>query len=153
MPTLKKSIILVDLDGTLCDNSHRITFGQSKDWDAYHSLCDKDGVFLDMAAVLFSLAGDYEVIAITGRDERYREKTVAWLKNNKLDFLIDHILMRAEKNFKPEAEVKVELLDKHFKTRDAWLPKIVVAFEDSEATVSAFRNLGIPTFQVRNVVF
>ena len=63
--------IVVDLDGTLCDCSHRLEYAQSKQWDEFHKRCSEDAVIKPIADLIVSLNHvDYRTIAVTGRNEK-----------------------------------------------------------------------------------
>lgn len=78
-------ILLVDIDGTIADNSHREGFlqGSKKDWDSFYNpeLMAKDepiAVAMEVVPRLITREGIH-FLFLTGRPERTREVTVAWL--------------------------------------------------------------------------
>jgi hypothetical protein len=81
-------ILLVDIDGTIADNSHREGFlqGGKKDWDSFYNpeLMAKDlpiEAAMDVLPRLITLLqGNF--FFLTGRPERTRAVTVAWLEKH-----------------------------------------------------------------------
>lgn len=78
-------ILLIDLDGTVADNSHRMHLieGRQKDWNSfYHHLNISMDKPIEIAqAVLPKLVQkqDVEHYFLTGRPERTRRATVDWM--------------------------------------------------------------------------
>ncbi len=163
-----KSIIL-DLDGTLCDTSHRehhidkhsmavaLTLngdaGVQKCWDNFHEgmgddTCNMD--ILHMLDCMVSLKTDlhkYGVIIITGRPERYRDRTMKWLR----DFLVpcDALIMRPDGDKTPTEVYKIQALERWLGTKEEVLEKVAFCLEDRDKVVEAFRAYGLPAWQVR----
>ena len=84
-------VVVVDLDGTLCDSAHRVHLAQAAQWDEFHSLLSLDKPFNDVRFLLdvLSLHGDISLIALTGRNESYRNQTYRWF--NEHGIIFDHI--------------------------------------------------------------
>lgn len=74
-------VIVWDLDGTLCDNSHRLHYldAEKIDWDAYLDECDKDLLIDPTARLLASVDRRIVNIFLTGRNESARYKTKTWI--------------------------------------------------------------------------
>jgi len=140
-------VFLLDLDGTLCDVSHRVHLAMAKMWDEFHSLCQSDRPNPDVLRVVLLLQRSIMPVIVTGRNARWRAKTEAWLSDCGVS--CEALLMRPDDDFRPDAELKLSLLDRHYGGRDSWLRRVVFALEDRERVVEAYRNLGIPTWQVR----
>ena len=77
-----KNIILCDIDGTVANNDHRQHFLEGKkDWDGFFDALDKDEpIYPIINKVIEENNSGREIIFITGRPERYRSTTHAWLK-------------------------------------------------------------------------
>jgi hypothetical protein len=82
------------------------------------------------------------VILVSGRVERTREKTVAWLKESFVHY--DALLMRPDGDFRADDVLKEEILDRDI------LPNYAVdmAFDDRDRVVAMWRRRGIPCLQV-----
>lgn len=85
-------MIIVDLDGTLCDNTHRRHLVPPKElaettkaWVLFNKACIDDKPIGPMVELLTKLSSSvywYEVIFVTGRGEQARSETEAWLRKN-----------------------------------------------------------------------
>jgi len=144
----KKIIFIFDLDGTLCDQTHRQHLIHANpdemteaDWDLFHSCCDNDREHA-AACLLFRFlrtSGAY-LIQCTGRSIRYRRKTVDWLCNK--DLLPDHLMMKRHGDPRPDAEVKREMLQ--IIRRQHGEP--IAVFEDRPSVVKMWREEGVACF-------
>jgi FMN phosphatase YigB (HAD superfamily) len=78
----KRKIVLVDIDGTLADVSHRLQFarGPHKDWGRFFAAMDRDQPINAVIDFVMRLAGKYDIVIFTGRPEDYCEKTMNWLR-------------------------------------------------------------------------
>jgi hypothetical protein len=74
-------IIIVDIDDTLADTSHREHLIQSEGWDAFHEAGKEDKPIKAMVDLIEALHCDpetvHEIIALTARPEKYRQQTLA----------------------------------------------------------------------------
>lgn len=141
-------IVVFDIDGTLANNNHRRHFleQEKKDWKSYNSLMAEDGLYEDIAELLKTLSneGNY-VILCTGREEVYRKTTWDWLNAKGLRSDVLALYMRAEKDYRSDAIVKVELLreiDEDYGRPWLW-------FDDRQQVVDAIRADGIRVLQVQ----
>jgi len=87
----KQQAIVVDLDGTLCNISHRLHLldmepGREdkpvKDWESFFEEMHKDELQPWCAEIIRRFADDYAIIFCTGRSDPYRKKTEDWLKTH-----------------------------------------------------------------------
>jgi phosphoglycolate phosphatase-like HAD superfamily hydrolase len=141
----ERKIIVVDLDGTLCNDTHRRHLVSAGKWDEYHSLCHLDEIYPDVAIIIGGMSrSGYEIVLCTGRNEKWREMTLDWLFKNKIFGCIDVLLMRPDDDYRPAGELKLDLIEKNFA-----LSKIAFALDDTEKVIEAFRNAGIAAYQVR----
>lgn len=78
-------LALIDLDGVLADDRHRVPFALAKDWPAYF---DKDRIFSDpvydegRALIEQQIQDGYQIEYLTGRRSAVRDVTEAWLDAN-----------------------------------------------------------------------
>lgn len=85
-----------------------------------------------------------KMVIITARPESLRKVTEAWVKN--LGLKPEFLLMRGEKDFRPDYEVRVDQVRKVMKT----LGKNVVLYDDKTTNCRAVRNkLKIPVRLVK----
>ena len=150
-----KDIIVCDLDGTLANCEHRVHHVQKTDgaglkrkpnWDAFYAGVQGDTVNGPVLIVLDSLMNSewraFDVIFCSGRPERCRADTEAWIKEmcNLNDFTL---LMRKDGDYRADYIVKQEILDQH-------IPKDRVLFvlDDRQQVVDMWRRNGLVCFQV-----
>lgn len=148
-------IIVVDLDGTVCDTAHRDHLAQAKDWGAFHAAAKDDQPRADVATFLRIFMryrpDDFVLVACTGRNERYRQATLEWLIKNDLA-VFDTILMRSDGDWRPDVEVKPAMLHDFMSSFDVSkgiFPKVAFILEDRDKVVEAWRNLGYACWQVQ----
>jgi hypothetical protein len=138
---------LLDLDHTIANSFWRDSMIGSVPWDEYHAASKNDKPFQKMVDLINALIkhGDL-IIAITGRTENHRGLTLNWLISNNI--LIHDLLMRPEKVFLKNAEMKVKLVSDYFNN---YFDSIGFLIDDNEETILAFQKLGIATLQVRMI--
>ena len=134
--------VVFDLDGTLADDMHRQHFllQYPKDWDRYLDACADDAPIQPVIALAKTLdfAG-WRFEVWTGRSERVREETEAWLKRHNLN--PSKVLMRAEGDYRPDSQLKGGWLAETYKK-----PDIIV--DDRNKSVAFWRAQGITCLQV-----
>lgn len=145
---IKPHVIVVDLDGTLCNSGHRDHLAVAGQWDEFHSkLMDDEPwpdvkAFLDLFWTVTSETEKYAIVGLTGRNEQWRGKTLEWLSKHEL--FMDELLMRPDKDFTSDAELKPRMLLERFLKES-----ILFILEDRDKVVDAWRNAGFNCWQVR----
>ena len=153
LPTMWPAhVIICDLDGTLYDSRGRSHFAENKMWDEFHAASVDDPPNTDVLHMLYAIDhSGAEIIAITGRDEKFREITNTWLSKHLVP--IDTLLMRPDLDFRHDTEVKIDLLE-GWLARTNWnKDEIAFAMDDRDRMVDAWRKYGIPCWQVRAGAF
>jgi len=146
-----KDIIVCDLDGTLCDISHRthwvqVPSGVRKNWDAFFSEVPNDTVNEAVAEVLERFQDKYKIIFCSGRPERCRSDTMQWLHEHTDLFNYDkelYLYMREDGDFRRDDIVKQEILYKYI-DRD----RVLFVLDDRDQVVDMWRRNGLHCFQV-----
>lgn len=139
-----KAYVVIDLDGTLADNRHRLGVN---DWDEYDKLADRDLVNEAVLGLLTRWqASGGTVIILSSRNERHVEKTRRWLKINLIE--PDHLFLRPDKDFRQDGEVKLSLLDKYFESREIALANVEFIVDDNERVIDTFKHAGFAVLQV-----
>ena len=160
-----KDIIVCDLDGTLCNIDHRLHFVQvaegaprvansgdiiypRKDWDSFFAGVPNDTVNEPVLELLDKFRSDefrgqqmYEIVFCSGRPERCRADTEAWLKKH--DFNHYALWMRQDGDFRRDDIVKQEILDKYI-DKD----RVLFVLDDRDQVVDMWRRNGLTCFQV-----
>lgn len=139
--------IIVDIDGTLADCTHRLHHiqKQPKDWDAFFAATAGDTPILPVLEIVDGLARmEHRIIFCSGRPERTREATEKWLFLM-LDYAsIDRLYMRPDDNHSDDDTLKRWLLEKI--RADGFNP--VLAIEDRKRVVEMWRSEGLICAQV-----
>lgn len=153
-----KNVVVVDLDGTLADCSHRDHLARLRLWDDFHRGLHLDVPRPDVAKFLALLSSTRKlkpysngVIALTGRPADYRAETYRWLAEH--DIAVDLLLMRPSGDFSPDTEIKPNLLLGYYGSLDRALERIWVILEDRDKMVAKWRELGFPCWQVQPGAF
>ena len=138
-----RKCIIVDMDGTLANCDHRTHLVKAKKWDEFYAACEDDQINQWCRMVMDSLGFyyDVEVVIVTGRPEKYREKTVKWLAS--FSIYPDALLMRKDGDFRKDAVIKEEIL------KLVILPEwdVLFALEDRKQVVDMWRKNGITCLQ------
>ena len=153
-----KDIIICDLDGTLCDITHRLIHVRpetKKDWDAFFAGIPDDAVNVAVLRVLQEMTlgncgctygMSREIIFCSGRPERCRDDTVEWLRQaNEDSFDPDNykLYMRKDGDYRPDDIVKQEILNEHI-DKD----RVLFVLDDRQQVVDMWRRNDLTCFQV-----
>ena len=145
-----KTVVLIDIDGTLSDPRHRLGTIRGpgrKNWDRFFAACDRDPPVEAVVRWTRALAEDRTVVLVSGRPiDKAGAKTLEWLRRFRVPF--HKIYMRQGGDRRPDTEVKQEILDNILRT----LPKECIAFaiDDRVSVVEqVWRRNGIRVFPVR----
>jgi len=154
------SIFVVDLDGTIADQTHRVGYVLNKQWDEYHSQSKYDLPFPEIVEFLkrfnqsvpHGFASRLEFICLTGRNAKFRAQTLEWLRRYEIE--PDELLMRPDGDFTPDHKLKPTMLANYLEVNlDHLKEEVLFVMEDRERVVEAWRNLGVPCWQVRQGAF
>jgi len=159
-------IIICDLDGTLCDLTHRLIHVKpqtKKDWDAFFVGVLDDKVNEPVLRVLqemtlgncgcwlslgCSCGERRELIFCSGRPERCRADTVEWLRRadeERFDPELENykLYMRKDGDYRSDVVVKQEILDEHI-DKD----RVLFVLDDRQSVVDMWRRNSLTCFQV-----
>ena len=141
----KPRCILVDIDGTLADTSHRIHHLNKtpKDWENWNGSMEKDEPKTIIVEIVKLLAEkDIAVLLVTGRFEAHRKKTLKWLLKHNIPF--NAMYMRKNGDFRSDHIIKQEIF------RETIQPMFdtIAAFEDRKSVVDMWREAGLVCLQV-----
>lgn len=140
------NILIIDVDDTLSDSMHRENL--LPDFDAFHAASKYDKPFTDMCSLLDAINGiGWKVIAITGRNEKFRTQSMKWFGDNGI--FIDELYMRPDDNFQPAQVYKVGVIKSLFgENLEGLKGNHCIFIDDSEKNCEAVRALGITTLHV-----
>ncbi|MCX4831602.1 hypothetical protein OHA73_03805 [Streptomyces sp. NBC_00483] len=129
MPSDRRPLAVFDLDGTLADTAHRQRFleRRPRDWDAFFAAAPHDPPLAEGIALVLSYVAECDVVYLTGRPERCRADTAAWLAAQKLPEGPVH--MRRNDDRRPARRTKLDVLRRIARGRE------VRAFVDDDELV------------------
>jgi hypothetical protein len=151
--------IIMDLDGTCCDISHRLDTLEKIDayhlaakepnykpnvsidilWNEFYNRAQNDSVIPQSLKGVSILNRNFRNLTyVTGRSESIRSMTSTWLKNR--GFPPGRLFMRGATDHRPSTAVKVDLVKPFVGQR-------VLAVDDDPAILVEFHKLGFATMQ------
>ena len=141
---------IFDIDGTLADCSHRLPHIEKspKDWTAFFAACGDDSPIAHVIQLAQDLAcAGCLIIYVSGRSDECRDATAEWLVKHKLP--TGRLYMRQAGDYRNDDILKTELLAQL--TEDGYRP--IMAFDDRDRVVAAWRSNGVPCAQVAEGTF
>lgn len=139
------ALYICDIDGTVANGQHRIKHLNVKDYDKYYSLTSLDEPIMPVILTIRKLMFTADVWFFSGRNERCREDTFAWLKHHVHGGIRgDELVMRRRNDYRDDVVVKQEMLD-NMLTVDR--ERLVGVFDDRQRVVDMWRDNGIACFQ------
>jgi hypothetical protein len=135
-------VAVVDIDGVLADVRHRLHHltGARKDWDAFFAAAPADEPLEEGRAVAEHLAHGHELVYLSGRPDRCREDTVAWLTGH--DLPPGEVMLRPDSDRRPARTFKLERIAEIAADR-----AVAVVVDDDPGVCTAARRLGLTVFQ------
>ncbi|MEV1022786.1 hypothetical protein [Streptomyces sp. NPDC050264] len=105
-----RPLAVFDLDGTLADTAHRQRFleRRPRDWDGFFAAAPHDPPLARGVALALDSARECEVVYLTGRPERCRADTEAWLAAQGLPAGV--LNMRRNDDRRPARRTKLDVL-------------------------------------------
>ncbi len=139
-----RPLAVFDLDGTLADVRHRLhhLHGRRKDWDAFFDAARHDPPLATGLALVRESGHECDVVYVTGRPERCREDTVAWLQEQELPK--GELAMRRPGDRRPARVAKVELLRRLARGR-----VVAVVVDDDDQVCDAYEEQGWTVLRAR----
>jgi hypothetical protein len=134
-----RPVAVVDIDGVVADVRPRLVHLEStpKDWDAFFDTCSEDPALPQGIALALALRHEHDVIWLTGRPERTRAATEAWLRRHGLPST--PMFMRAEGDRRPARQTKLEVVRGISEQR-----RIAMIVDDDPAVVRELQDHGYP---------
>jgi hypothetical protein len=105
-----RPLAVIDIDGVVADVRHRLHLiqGKPRRWDEFFAAAADDPPLPDGVALVRELAAEHDIVWLTGRPERNRKLTSAWLAAQGLP--TEPLLMRPNRDFRPARLTKLEQL-------------------------------------------
>lgn len=137
--------VLFDIDGTLANIEHRRPFldGNRPDWKRFNDAMGDDTPNEPVVSLYQTLWRDpeYELILVTGRNEKFREITEQWFFWN--DIPVGEMFMRKDNDSRADHIVKQEILEHLL----AMGKNIALTVDDRQQVVDMWRRNGITCLQ------
>ena len=131
--------IICDLDGTLCNIEHRrhLVEGEKKNWKLFFDEMHKDTANAWCVLLLAAMRSRpaTEIVFVTGRPDSHKGMTEEWLSRH--GFAGNDLFMRKTGDYRPDWQIKEEILNKHLKDR-----LILFVIDDRKQVVDMWRRNG-----------
>ncbi|GGO47786.1 phosphatase domain-containing protein [Streptomyces lasiicapitis] len=139
-----RPLAVFDLDGTLADTAHRQRFLERKprDWNAFFAAAPDDPPLPRGVRLALDSARECEVVYLTGRPERCRADTEAWLAAQGLPE--GRIWMRRDHDRRPARHTKLEVLRSLVRDRE-----IRMLVDDDELVCDDAEQAGFTVVRAR----
>ncbi|MFF2850927.1 hypothetical protein ACFVT5_32025 [Streptomyces sp. NPDC058001] len=139
-----RPLAVFDLDGTLADTAHRQRFLERspRDWNAFFAAAPDDPPLTEGVALALEYARECEIAYLTGRPERCRADTVAWLAARELPD--GRIWMRRNDDRRPARRTKPEILRRLARDRE-----IRVLVDDDDLVCDEVERAGFRVVRAR----
>ncbi|MDA8381161.1 MAG: hypothetical protein M0020_10140 [Actinomycetota bacterium] len=138
--------VVFDLDGVLSDAAGRQHYieGGDRDWERFFAACGEDPLVEELARLLDLLDADLAVALVTGRPQRVRPQTLAWLHRYGLRW--DLLIMRERTDHTAVDGYKRQALAN---LRAAGFD-VRLAFEDDPRNCAMFHAEGVPCVYIHS---
>lgn len=143
----KQQAIIVDLDGTLSDCTHRrhfVTLSETrkkKDWKSFYAELVNDPVAPWCKDIVDALSKKYFTILVSGRPQEHEEVTRNWLFKYNINY--HALFMRRVKDNRDDYIVKKEIYEEHIKP----FYDICLVIDDRSRVVKMWREQGLICLQ------
>lgn len=138
-----RPLAVFDLDGTLADVRHRLHLvdRRPRDWDAFFTAARADPPLPQGVALARESARDCDVAYVSGRPERCRDDTLAWLREHGLPE--GELHLRADADRRPARVAKPALLRRAARGR-----VVAVVVDDDPMVCDAYERAGFRVLRV-----
>jgi predicted kinase len=144
-----EDVIICDLDGTLCDVSHRRHFveGEKKDWKGFFSGIAGDTLRYDVFQKVKedTFFFNAKLILVSARPSNYRKDTEEWLAKNASALKYELLIMRGDRDGRPDTEVKAEIFDKYLSKMN-----VIRVYDDRPSVIRMWKEKGLSVEDVVN---
>jgi hypothetical protein len=141
-----RPIAVFDIDGVVADVRHRLHYLSSrpKDWDGFFDAASADPPLAVGLALVADLAGEHDIVWLTGRPD--------WLRRVTRDWLVDHGLPARELHMRPARDYRPARLFKLDQLRRLARRRIGAFIDDDDEVVTAALAAGYPAVLAEWVV-
>ncbi|MET9438539.1 hypothetical protein [Streptomyces sp. NPDC006551] len=144
MTRISRPVAVFDLDNTLSGTAHRQHFleRRPRDWDGFFAAAPDDPPLAKGVELCLEAARECEIVYLTGRPERCRRDTVAWLAAQGLPE--GRIHMRRDTDRRPARVTKLEILRRLGRERE-----IRMLVDDDDLVCDAAEAAGFTVVRAR----
>jgi phosphoglycolate phosphatase-like HAD superfamily hydrolase len=139
---MRNEIVIFDIDGTLADVSERLHHVRSKpkNWDAFFEGMSQDKAINSMVRLANILhASGVQIILCSGRLEKHRKETVAWLAKEGVHY--HDLRLRKTNDRRSDVDAKREMLEGLERS------EILFVVEDRARVLEMWREEGLVCLQ------
>ncbi len=140
-------IIIVDLDGTVADHTHRVS-KLSIGFDEYNSLLHLDTPIDGVISILDAMFNTHIILFITGRPVQYKTETIEWLFKHRVAF--HELYMRPDGDMRSDTVLKAAALHSFLNFNGFSIKDVAFVLEDRDCVVKMWRGMGLTCLQVNN---
>lgn len=140
------SCMLVDIEGTMSNNSHRLALLPPKDitgpaaeraWDRYYAGLARDPGYTRLINTCCAFNDRLRIMVVTGIPEKFRAMVEAWLNHEGVRY--SRLFMRPRNNVQPNEEIKRRYLEQ---LRAIRMPPIM-GIDDDKSVLDMYRQMKI----------
>lgn len=160
---MDKRIWLLDVDGVIANNKHRLHFITDKNYDKFYNvdMVASDTVIPEFDVIEGMITGgsylDNEVILVTGRPERTRDITMKWIKYNYPSLYPfindDDSMFRKDHDYRKSHVVKAKMVKDLYEKLEQKPNSFVVIDDDPDNVINMKYELEKLGAQVTGLVF
>lgn len=154
-----RPIVIVDVDGTLADGTHREHLLADKTdpdrWAKYFRAAYGDVPYPVVTSWVVALQSTYRIIIVSGRPDNFK-LLEDWTMAKETSSFIRHcgitptaILMRASSDKRPDVDVKADILHHNLLNAGA---QIAFVLDDRPSVIRMWRECGLTCYPVRGDV-
>lgn len=142
-PLTGKAVVIVDLDGTLANNSRDLDEafgvpGEKRNFHKFHKASEHAPVNENVLRLIKDMRSDsLNIIALSGRTDSYARETINFL--NRIGAPVSRLILKREGDFRPDTDFKLEALSQ---LQDEGLV-VVHAIDDRPRVLEMWENAGI----------
>jgi hypothetical protein len=130
-------LAVFDIDGVVADVRHRLHHLEGRrSWNGFFRSADRDPLLAEGARLGADLAGEHEIVWLTGRPEWLRDVTADWLARHGLPGT--ELYLRPSEDYRPAPRYKLSVL------RELAPRGIAAVIDDDDEVVRAALDAGFP---------
>lgn len=139
---MTRPVAVVDIDGVLADVQHRLHHlkRRPKDWAGFFGAMGDDMPYAEGIDLVTLLAHEHDIVYLSGRPERTRAVTHAWLARNGAPS--GTLMLRPDDDRRPARLFKVGVLRRLSAQRD-----VAMLVDDDPAVCAAARAAGFTVYE------